>query len=67
MGRRIYLASLKIYLTSGAARIRFLLMYYDLPANQNAHLFTICLHFLLHLSSLLRTDSAPVFCYNYIT
>lgn len=27
MGRRIYLASLKIYFTSGAARIRFLLMY----------------------------------------
>ena len=26
MGRRVYLASLKIYLTSGAARIRFLLM-----------------------------------------
>lgn len=41
----------------------------DLPANQkqNARLFTICLHFLLHLSSLLRTDGAPVFCYNYIT
>ena len=69
MGRRVYLASLKIYLTSGAARIRFLLTYYDSPANQrqNARLFTICLHFLLHLSSLLRTDSAPVFCYNYIT
>ena len=67
MGRRVYLASLKIYLTSGAARIRFLLMYYDLPAKQNTCLFTICLHFLLHLSSLLRTDSAPVFCYNYIT
>lgn len=41
----------------------------DLPANQrqNARLFTICLHFLLHLSSLLRTDGALVFCYNYIT
>lgn len=34
---------------------------------KNARLFTICLHFSLHLSSLLRTDSAPVFCYNYIT
>ena len=34
---------------------------------KNAYLFTICLHFLLHLSSLLRTDGALVFCYNYIT
>lgn len=67
MERRVYLAFLKIYLTSGGARIRFLLVYYDSPAKQNARLFTICLHFLLHLSSLLRTDSAPVFCYNYIT
>ncbi len=43
MGRRVYLASLKIYLTSGAARIRFLLMYYDLPANQRQN--AICSQF----------------------
>ena len=53
MGRRIYLASLKIYLTSGAARIRFLLMYYDSPANQRQkrpfvhNLFTFSLAFVL--------------------
>lgn len=39
MGRRDYLTSLKIYLTSGAARIRFLLMYYDSPACRFSPLF----------------------------
>ena len=34
------LASLKIYLTSGAARIRFLLMYYDSPVCRFSSLST---------------------------